>query len=165
MKRFALCFLKSFELNVLAEIINWWEDWRCASNAESVFNLEDKEVFKIFVDKYGSQKAVACFNECQYWLDGMNFTEPLKMDRQKMTDFIGNEYDIELFKDMLDCGYEETLSKWFHIKGIKNLVYNYKPYTLTCTFKSDLDANELFIKFENFLYGNVDDYHITIKAN
>lgn len=161
MKEFkATDYLKSDRVTILQAIINWWEDWRCALESECIYDLNIKEDLIYFIEKYGVLKAVKCYDEYPLWMDGLNFKEPARMDKDKMLNIINCEYDIELFKDMLDSGYEDDLNKWFDVDKIKNIIKEetFVPYTFSCSFKSDKGFFNVEKLFVEFMKKNFTDY-------
>lgn len=58
----------------LVRLFNLWEDDRCANGVEYLYNLADLDEFKSFAEAYGLDKAIECYQSCQYWIGGSNFT-------------------------------------------------------------------------------------------
>lgn len=162
MKFVATTYLKEFSLNVLFQIIIWWEEWRMGQSEESVYDLKNKEDFTFFIEKYGIENTINYYNECQYWMDGNAFTEPLKMDVMKMIQVINSEFNIEFFKEVLDMDMdvESDLFQWFNMPAIVNTINKNVSYELNCSFKSDKDIEQVNSIIRDFMVSNFSDCKI-----
>lgn len=115
--------INNFRMDILGNIIEWWEDWRCAVGYEDVFNLSDENEANAFCNLYGFKKTMECYKQNSFWLGGLNIKEPIELTSIKMYSIIADEYDEELFKEMLDCGYHNILEQWFNISKLMKDIY------------------------------------------
>lgn len=70
-------FIKWDETDIIGtfvKLFNLWEADRGAEECEGIFDLHDTAEFKLWADMYGLDKAIECYQSCQYWMGGCNFT-------------------------------------------------------------------------------------------
>mgnify|MGYP007133758654 CR=1 FL=1 len=118
----AIDFLKpNINFLALAELIEMWEQWRCADGAENVYDLVNENDFKLFIDKYGVDVTIKFYNQNRFYLDGMNFNAPVTLTNQYMINMVNDVYDDEHFVDLyvlgwldVDCNY----GKYFNVEKL-----------------------------------------------
>ena len=90
---------------MLTELIQLWEDWRCADGAEDVYDLEDEKDFKLFIDKYGIEETIKFYKKNRFYLDGMNFNAPITITNEFAINMINDVYDKEHLKELRNNGW------------------------------------------------------------
>lgn len=125
----AVDFLKADakdRMDILCNIINFWENDRIAVESEYLYNLNEEEDANVFANIYGFKTAMECYKEGNYWFGGTNFKKPIKVDMQMMYNIINDAFDEEYFDILIDAGYKSTLMLWFNLDKI--IEYNMKIF-------------------------------------
>lgn len=131
-------------MDILCNIINFWENERCAIESEFLFNLQEEEDVNAFSMEYGFKTAMECYKEGNYWFGGTNFKKPIMVDMQMMYNVINDAFDEEYFDILVDAGYKSTLMLWFNLDKIRE--YNMKIWQ---AFEdSDVKVNRIEINLE-----------------
>lgn len=60
-----------------AELIETWEVHRCADGAENVYDLEDKDDYRLFIKSHGYWTARKLRKQNRFWFDGFNYAKPV----------------------------------------------------------------------------------------
>jgi len=95
-----------------------WENWRFATGYEDVFNLDDENDADDFANLYGFKKTMECYKQGNFWIGGMNIKNPIELSYAKMINIIADVYNEKLFKEMIDCGFQDILEQWFNVSKL-----------------------------------------------
>lgn len=69
-------FRTNLTIDECAALIETWEQDRCADGYENVFDLRNKNDFRMMVENHGFIKTRKLRKQNRFWFDGLNFKEP-----------------------------------------------------------------------------------------
>ena len=117
----AIDFLKHRDINTLIDVLNFWEDWRCAVGEEDWYNLKDAGDFSLFIEQFGVEKSVEYYNNAlsfPAYLFGNAFDEPKKVGFCYALKTINDFYTIDYFIELIGLGWYDKLNEWFDMKEV-----------------------------------------------
>ena len=106
----------------IINVINWWELDRCAEAEESLFDIQKEGDFIYILKRYGIKTANKLYNEGRYYFAGNNFDEPKSTTLPYLLAMINDVFDIDFFKDVEENGMLDTLSDYFEVDKIRELI-------------------------------------------
>lgn len=100
--------------STLAKLINYWEEDRCATECEYLYDLQCSDDFKHIVDMYAVGGAVSAFNiHDGFWWGGCNFP----YDDDAMCDFFSKGFDAKSMGKIVFKPFVEDEKTWEWILG------------------------------------------------